>query len=120
MSILNYILTLLIIGLLNIKDSSPARQNFAGYIFKSINNELYRSLTYKLKSSDSNFNLTNYNDSCLEFDQDDNDNSNHYKNPFIRLYSSEKSKIIPLREKKFIPKKSSSYFELDLPPPLIS
>ena len=73
-----------------------------------------------LKSSNSNFNLTIFNNGCLEFDQDDNDNSNHNKNLSIHLLNSEKSKILRLREKEFIPKKSSSYFELDLPPPLIS
>ena len=106
--------------MLNTEYSTPIRQNRAENLHRSIIYKYYRNPIHILKSLNSNFNLANFNDGCLEFDQDDNDNSNHNKNLSIRLLNSEKSKISPLREKVFIQKKPSSYFELDLPPPLIS
>ena len=120
LNILNYILFFIIAGLLNTEYSSPIKQNKTDNLHKSIIYRYHSNLIYILKSSNSNFNLINYNDSYLEFDQDDNDNSNHNKYLSIRLYNSEKSIILLLREKKYISKKSWSYFELDLPPPLIS
>jgi len=120
LNILNYILSFIIVGLLNTEYSSPIKQNSKEHQYKLIINKYYRNLAYILKSSNSNFNLTDLNNSDLEIDQNDNDNSSHNNNISIRILNSEKSKIFPLRVTEFITKKSSSYFELDLPPPLIS
>jgi hypothetical protein len=120
LNILHYILYFIIVGLLITESSSPIKQNRGENLHGSIICTFYSNLDYVLKSSNNNFDLTNLNYSYLEFDQDDNDNSNHNKYLSICILYSEKSKILPLREKEFIPKKSLSYFELDLPPPLIS
>jgi hypothetical protein len=75
LNILNYILSFIIVGLLNTEYPYPVKQNSAENSHRSIICKYYRNPGYTLKSANSNLDLTILNYSYLEFDQDDNDKS---------------------------------------------
>ena len=105
--------------MLNNVDSYSAKQSDTGQLPELIIFKYHHSFSYIIKSSESIFDLSALHNYYAGFDQQDDYDMHHNKMLLLRVLLTDQNKIPVLRNKE-ISIYSSSYFELDIPPPLLA
>lgn len=105
--------------MLNNAYSCPLAQSNTGSFTEQELIKYNHHFSHKLKSSDNIFDLSALQNLYADYDQQDDYNLHNNKIHLLRVLLIGQNKILAIRKKEFISIQSSSYFELDIPPPLL-